>query len=81
LTTTVYVPAWVFLGFWFVQQAFYGIASLQTPINIGMEGGGIAYWAHAGGFVFGLILGPLMGLFAGKSPYDRQQQHYPDLDL
>jgi len=31
--------------------------------NIGMESGGIAYWAHAGGFVFGAILGPLLGLF------------------
>lgn len=80
--TTVYVPAWVFLGFWFVQQAFYGIASLQTPTNIGMQGGGIAYWAHAGGFVFGAILGPLMGLFSGKSPYDRQAAwRQPDRDL
>jgi Uncharacterized membrane protein (homolog of Drosophila rhomboid) len=80
--TTLYVPAWVFLGFWFIQQAFYGIASLQTPTNIGMQGGGIAYWAHAGGFVFGAILGPLMGLFSGKSSYDRQmtwQQRDGDL--
>jgi membrane associated rhomboid family serine protease len=30
---------------------------------IGMEGGGIAYWAHAGGFVIGAALGPLFGLF------------------
>jgi len=36
------VPAVFFLGFWFVQQAFYGVASLNTPTNIGMEGGGIA---------------------------------------
>ena len=53
----------VFLGFWFVQQALYSIASLGT--NAGVEGG-IAYWAHAGGFAFGAILGPLMGLFANK---------------
>jgi len=39
-----------FLGFWFVQQALYGVASLNAPSNIGMESGGIAYWAHAGGF-------------------------------
>lgn len=60
--TTFEVPAIFFLGFWFVQQAFYSIASLQAPTNIGMESGGVAYWAHAGGFVFGAILGPLFGL-------------------
>jgi len=46
----------------FVQQALYGVVSLNAP-HIGMESGGIAYWAHAGGFVFGAILGPLLGLF------------------
>lgn len=61
--TTFELPAIFFLGFWFVQQAFYGIASLQAPSNIGMESGGVAYWAHAGGFIFGAILGPLFGLF------------------
>ncbi len=60
----VYVPAYFFLGWWFVQQALYGVASLNAPSNIGMESGGIAYWAHAGGFVFGAILGPLLGLFS-----------------
>ncbi|MCU0567762.1 MAG: rhomboid family intramembrane serine protease [Oculatellaceae cyanobacterium Prado106] len=60
---TARIPAIFFLGFWFVQQAFYGVASLSAPTNIGMQGGGIAYWAHAGGFVFGAILGPLLGLF------------------
>jgi membrane associated rhomboid family serine protease len=44
----------------------YGIASLQIRSNVGMEGGGIAYWAHAGGFVFGVLLSPLFGLFASK---------------
>ncbi len=56
------VPAYLFLGVWFVQQAFYGIASLEVPTNIGMESGGIAYWAHAGGFVFGIILALLFGI-------------------
>jgi membrane associated rhomboid family serine protease len=63
---TIRIPAIFFLGFWFVQQAFYGIASLQAPTNIGTEGGGVAYWAHAGGFVFGAILGPLFGLFSSR---------------
>ena len=67
--TTLQLPAIFFLGFWFVQQAFYGVASLQAPSNIGMESGGIAYWAHAGGFVVGVILGPLFGLFASQSQH------------
>lgn len=61
------IPAVFFLGIWFVQQALYGIASLNVPTNIGMESGGVAYWAHAGGFVFGAILGPLLGLFSSDS--------------
>ena len=63
---TVRIPAIFFLGWWFVQQAFYGVASLQAPANIGAEGGGVAYWAHAGGFVFGAIFGPLFGLFSSR---------------
>ena len=61
------VPALLFLGIWFVQQAFYSYASLNAPTNIGMESGGIAYWAHAGGFAFGAILGPLFGIFSDSS--------------
>ncbi len=60
------IPAIFFLGFWFLQQAFYGLLSLGMTTNIGMESGGIAYWAHAGGFVFGAILGPLLGLFRDR---------------
>ncbi len=72
----VRLPAWIFLGIWFLQQAFYGFASLNTRTMIGMEGGGVAYWAHAGGFVFGAALGPLLGLFSsGPSPYDDE---HPD---
>jgi membrane associated rhomboid family serine protease len=63
----VRIPAFAFLGFWFVQQAFNGIASLNADISMGMEEGGIAYWAHAGGFIFGIILAPILGLFSEKS--------------
>ncbi|MEO1386630.1 MAG: rhomboid family intramembrane serine protease [Cyanobacteria bacterium J06634_6] len=59
---SVRVPALLFLGFWFVEQAFYGITSLGTAADVGMNGG-VAYWAHAGGFVFGAVLGYLLGLF------------------
>jgi len=60
----VKIPAFFFLGFWFLQQALYSVLSLDVPNNIGMESGGIAYWAHAGGFVFGVFLAPLLGLFS-----------------
>jgi len=72
--TTIRIPAFVFLGIWFLQQAFYGIASLSVTTTVGMEQGGIAYWAHAGGFVFGALLGPLFGLFTpppSRGPRDR----------
>jgi membrane associated rhomboid family serine protease len=56
------VPAFIFLGIWFVQQALYSFASLNIPTNIGMESGGIAYWAHAGGFFFGMVLAFFFGI-------------------
>lgn len=61
---TVRIPAIFFLGFWFAQQALNGVLSLQVQTASDM--GGVAYWAHAGGFVFGAILGPLLGLFARR---------------
>ncbi len=54
----------IFSGILVCPTGFYGAASLNVPTNIGMESGGVAYWAHAGGFVFGAILGPLLGLFS-----------------
>lgn len=63
---TIRVPAIFFLGFWFVQQAFNGITLLEVPVNVGMEQGGVAYWAHAGGFIFGAILAPILGLFGDR---------------
>jgi membrane associated rhomboid family serine protease len=46
--TIVAIPAVVFLGLWFVYQFLYG--------SIG-AGGGVAYWAHVGGFVTGIVFG------------------------
>ena len=63
--TTIRVPAIFFLGFWFVQQALFGLASLSSEAS--WSDGGVAYWAHSGGFVFGLILGPMLGLMGPKS--------------
>ncbi len=64
--TTFRIPAIFFLGWWFVQQALYSVASLGATADVGATGG-VAYWAHAGGFVFGAVLGPLLGLFS-KGP-------------
>ncbi len=61
------IPAYFYLGIWFFQQALYSFATLAPRTNVGMESGGVAYWAHAGGFVFGALLGPLLGLFSQSS--------------
>ncbi len=43
------VPAWIMLGLWFALQLFNGFGSDPTT-------GGVAYWAHSGGFLLGLAL-------------------------
>jgi membrane associated rhomboid family serine protease len=50
------VYAFVFVGFWFAIQLLQGAAELLSPSTTG----GVAWWAHIGGFVGGLILGSLM---------------------
>jgi len=49
------LPALVVIGFWFVLQLFSGLAAI-TAVPTGAEEGGIAYMAHVGGFVAGLLL-------------------------
>jgi membrane associated rhomboid family serine protease len=51
--TIVELPALVVLGVWFLLQVLYGSAELAQPLG---GGGGVAYFAHIGGFVFGLLL-------------------------
>ncbi len=43
------LPAWVMLGIWFALQVFGGFS---TPA----QGSGVAFWAHAGGFIAGIVL-------------------------
>jgi membrane associated rhomboid family serine protease len=51
--TTVEIPAWIMLVWWFVIQLFSGLGSLATT---NYSGGGIAWFAHVGGFVTGMLL-------------------------
>jgi membrane associated rhomboid family serine protease len=52
LTRIRRVSALVFIGIWFVTQFFNGVAALGVATA---ETGGVAYWAHIGGFVAGLV--------------------------
>ena len=66
------LPAFIFLGFWFLLQLF---SAGITPRNVG----GIAFWAHIGGFFAGLIfikifdLAPRLGLGSGLRRYTQRQ--------
>jgi membrane associated rhomboid family serine protease len=51
------IPAVIFLLLWFFMQLFYGLATVAVQ---GGAVGGVAWWAHIGGFVFGLIAGPVL---------------------
>jgi len=48
------MPAWCFLGFWFVFQLLHGNFALTHPNTTG--GSGVAFFAHIGGFVFGVVV-------------------------
>ncbi len=49
------VSAFILIGFWFVAQFFHGLTSIVPGVRTAQDAG-IAYWAHIGGFVAGLIL-------------------------
>jgi hypothetical protein len=53
----VRIPAWIFLGLWFLYQlieASFGLFSASA------NGGGVAFFAHVGGFIFGLLVARLL---------------------
>ena len=57
--TFIWLPAWIVLGYWFVLQFLSGAATAIAYSN-STSGGGIAFWAHVGGFVAGLVMIKLM---------------------
>ena len=68
------LPAWAVLAAWFGLQLFSGLATSASD-------GGVAYWAHVGGFVAGLVLCvPLWLRRGGRGYWDRTQGHPPHPD-
>jgi len=49
------LPAYIFLGYWFLLQFIYGTFSLGA-VDSGAVAGGVAWWAHVGGFLVGILL-------------------------
>jgi membrane associated rhomboid family serine protease len=64
-----WLPAWVVLGYWFLVQFLSGAATSIS--SAGQSSGGIAFWAHVGGFLAGVALIKLM-------PKQPQRYRYPD---
>ena len=68
------IPAWIMLGLWFALQLFSGIGADAAE-------GGVAYWAHAGGFVIGLVFAlPVFLRLGGPAFWTRTQGHPPHPD-
>jgi membrane associated rhomboid family serine protease len=63
------MPAIVFSGLWFLMQVLQGTVELFTP----SDGGGVAWWAHIGGFVGGLLLTPIL-----RRPRRQYRAYYAD---
>jgi membrane associated rhomboid family serine protease len=66
--TILELPALLVLGLWFLLQLLYGAIDLTQPV----QGGGVAYFAHIGGFLFGLVL---IKLFANRVHDDYDAAH------
>ncbi len=57
----VELPAFLFLGIWFLLQTFSSVGSYSHDLATKQASGGVAFLAHAAGFVGGLILSPFFG--------------------
>lgn len=63
--TIIELPAIVLLGLWFAEQLWLGLEGLASPLG----GEGVAYFAHIGGFAFGLLaIRPLLGRRPRRAP-------------
>jgi membrane associated rhomboid family serine protease len=69
--TFIELPAVFFLFIWFAQQALFGAIDLTNPRG---GGGGVAYFAHVGGFAFGLLA---IKVFAKRRSAAYGQPKYP----
>lgn len=67
------IPAVVYLGLWFISQLANGVFSILIDVQ---AMGGVAWWAHIGGFVAGLALAPLFRQRRYMRRYYRDQ-YYP----
>jgi membrane associated rhomboid family serine protease len=68
----VNLPAYIFLGLWFLLQFLSGYSSLTA--SAGGEIGGIAWWAHVGGFGTGMMLIPFFRQKELCQPYNRAEK-------
>jgi len=57
------IPAWIFIGLWFVVEFLSGLGSLATATSAG-----IAWWAHVGGFLLGAILAKSFASSSARRP-------------
>jgi len=64
----LYIPAWIVLGEWFVLQFWQGAATLSMA-QAGKDVGGVAVWAHVGGFVAGMVMIRLFPERGRRTPY------------
>ncbi|HXW84685.1 MAG TPA: rhomboid family intramembrane serine protease, partial [Candidatus Binataceae bacterium] len=66
---TLEIPAVLYLLLWFALQLFSGLSEGRA----GVMSGGVAWWAHVGGFLFGAALGPLLARKPGPRGKRRQR--------
>jgi membrane associated rhomboid family serine protease len=64
----LWVPAWVILGYWFVLNFLSGTAT-SLAVQGGRNMGGVAFWAHVGGFISGALLVKVFGERQRRHPY------------
>jgi len=65
----LYLPAWIVLGEWFVIQFFSGAAMLSMMEQTGKDVGGVAFFAHIGGFISGMLMIKIFPERARRYPY------------